>query len=85
MSEETASPEYRLILNATDGSLVSEKATRNAVYLAKATGAQLLILHVVETNFAWYTAPSISRLWMSYGTSGRRSLSARREWRRRRM
>ena len=57
MSEETAGPEYRLILNATDGSLVSEKATRNAVYLAKATGAELLILHVVETSFASYTGP----------------------------
>ena len=56
MSEETKLDEYGLILNPTDGSQVSEKATRHAIYLAKATGAQLVILHVVETSFAWYTA-----------------------------
>jgi nucleotide-binding universal stress UspA family protein len=55
MDEEEISPGYRLILNATDGSQVSEKATRQAAYLAKMAGAELLILHVVEISFAWYT------------------------------
>jgi nucleotide-binding universal stress UspA family protein len=55
VSEETKPPEYRLILNATDGSEVARKGTRQAIYLARATGAKLLILHVVETSFAWYT------------------------------
>ncbi|HJX37491.1 MAG TPA: universal stress protein [Anaerolineae bacterium] len=55
MSEEMVGSGFRLILNATDGSQVSEKATRQAAYLAKTTGAELVILHVVETGFAWYT------------------------------
>jgi nucleotide-binding universal stress UspA family protein len=55
MSQENKAPEYRLILNPTDGSEVSELATHHAIYLAKLTGAELLILHVVETTFAWYT------------------------------
>lgn len=55
MSEETKLPECRLILNATDGSEVAQKGTHQAIYLARATGAELLILHVVETSFAWYT------------------------------
>jgi nucleotide-binding universal stress UspA family protein len=55
VSEETNSPEYKLILNATDGSEVAQRGTLQAVYLARATGAELLILHVVETSFAWYT------------------------------
>jgi nucleotide-binding universal stress UspA family protein len=55
MSEERKVPEYKLILNPTDGSEVSELATRHAIYLAKLTGAELMILHVVETTFAWYT------------------------------
>ncbi len=55
MSEEMVGSGFRLILNATDGSQVSEKATRQAAYLAKTTGAELVILHVVETSFAWYT------------------------------
>ena len=54
MSQETMLPEYKLILNATDGSVVSERATHHAIHLAKLTGAELLILHVVETNLAWY-------------------------------
>jgi nucleotide-binding universal stress UspA family protein len=55
VSEKTKPPEYKLILNATDGSEVAQKGTRQAIYLARATGASLLILHVVETSFAWYT------------------------------
>lgn len=55
MSEEVVETGFRLILNATDGSQVAEKATRQAAYLAKTTGAELVILHVVETSFAWYT------------------------------
>jgi nucleotide-binding universal stress UspA family protein len=44
-----------LILNPTDGSLVSQRATLHAIHLAKVTGAELLILHVVETSSARYT------------------------------
>ena len=55
MSEEKKPPEYKLILNPADGSEASARATQHAIYLAKLTGAELLILHVVETNFAWYT------------------------------
>ena len=55
MSEETKLRSYRLILQATDGSQVAERDTRQALYLAKTTGAELVILHVVETSFAWYT------------------------------
>jgi nucleotide-binding universal stress UspA family protein len=55
MSEEQKPIKYHLILNPTDGSKVSELGTRHAIYLAKLTGAELLIVHVVETTFAWYT------------------------------
>jgi len=59
---EVRPPEYKLILNATDGSAVSESATRQAIYLARSTGAELLILHVVETSFAWYTGAFYQQL-----------------------
>jgi nucleotide-binding universal stress UspA family protein len=49
-------PQYKLILNPTDGSATSERATAHAIYLAKETGAELLVLHVVETTIIWYTA-----------------------------
>lgn len=55
MSQDNKASEYELILDPMDGSLVSERATHHAIYLAKLTGAELLILHVVETSFAWYT------------------------------
>lgn len=48
-------PRYKLILNPTDGSASSERATAHAIYLAKETGAELLVLHVVETTIVWYT------------------------------
>jgi nucleotide-binding universal stress UspA family protein len=48
-------PGYKLILNPTDGSTTSERATAHAIYLAKETGAELLVLHVVETTMVWYT------------------------------
>jgi len=48
-------PRYKLILNPTDGSTTSERATAHAIYLAKETGAELLVLHVVETTIVWYT------------------------------
>lgn len=48
-------PQYKLILNPTDGSATSERATAHAIYLAKETGAELLVLHVVETTIIWYT------------------------------
>lgn len=47
--------QYKLILNPTDGSPTSERATAHAIYLAKETGAELLVLHVVETTIVWYT------------------------------
>ncbi len=56
MSDENQLDEYGLVLNPTDGSQLSENATRHAIYLARATGAELVILHVVETSFVWYTA-----------------------------
>lgn len=55
MGEKKGSGGYKLILNPTDGSEVSEKATEHAIHLAKLTGAELVVLHVVETSFAWYT------------------------------
>jgi nucleotide-binding universal stress UspA family protein len=55
-------PEFRLILNPTDGSEVAELATRHAICLAKLTGAELLILHVVETTFTWYTGSLYQQL-----------------------
>ena len=48
-------PRYKLILNPTDGSTTSERATTHAIYLAKETGAELLVLHVVETTIIWHT------------------------------
>jgi nucleotide-binding universal stress UspA family protein len=48
-------PRYKLILNPTDGSTTSERATAHAIYLAKETGAELVVLHVVETTIVWYT------------------------------
>ena len=62
MGEEVRIPPYKLILNATDGSEVSESATGQATYLARMTGAELLILHVVETSFAWYTGAFYQQL-----------------------
>jgi nucleotide-binding universal stress UspA family protein len=55
MSQQTNVPEYKLILNPTDGSLASERATFQAIYLAQLSGAEVLFLHVVETSSAWYT------------------------------
>ncbi len=55
MNKQKKAPDYRLILNPTDGSEVAELATRHAIHLARLTGAELLILHVVETTFSWYT------------------------------
>lgn len=62
MSEETKVSEYKLILNPTDGSTISELATRHAIYVAKLTGAEVLILHVVETGFGWYTGALYQQL-----------------------
>jgi nucleotide-binding universal stress UspA family protein len=62
VEEEIRTPEYKLILNATDGSEVAKGATRQAIYLARKTGAELLILHVVETSFAWYTGAFYQQL-----------------------
>jgi len=62
VGEEVRIPPYKSILNATDGSEVSESATRQATYLARMTGAELLILHVVETSFAWYTGAFYQQL-----------------------
>jgi nucleotide-binding universal stress UspA family protein len=55
MAEVAGIEKYRVILNPTDGSEVAERATEQAIFLAKATGAELIVLHVVETSFAWYT------------------------------
>jgi len=49
-------PRYKLILNPTDGSATSERATAHDIYLAKETGAELLVLHVVETTIVWYSS-----------------------------
>ncbi len=53
--DEGGLPRYKLILNPTDGSPTSERATAHAIYLAQETGAELLVLHVVETAIVWYT------------------------------
>ncbi|MGB5932723.1 MAG: universal stress protein [Anaerolineae bacterium] len=53
--DKSGLPRYKLILNPTDGSTTSERATAHAIYLAKGTGAELLVLHVVETTIIWYT------------------------------
>jgi nucleotide-binding universal stress UspA family protein len=53
--DKSGLPRYELILNPTDGSTTSERATAQAIYLAKETGAELLVLHVVETTIIWYT------------------------------
>jgi len=74
VSEETKSPEYKLILNATDGSDVAQQGTRQAIYLARTTGAQLLILHVVETTFAWYTGMLYQQLIDELREYGRKAL-----------
>jgi nucleotide-binding universal stress UspA family protein len=55
VSQENKASECKLILNPTDGSLVSERASLHAIQLAQLTGAELLIMHVVETSSAWYT------------------------------
>ncbi|HEM61993.1 MAG TPA: universal stress protein [Chloroflexi bacterium] len=55
MPDSAEIEKYGVILNPTDGSEVAARATEQAIYLAKATGAELIILHVVETTFAWYT------------------------------
>jgi nucleotide-binding universal stress UspA family protein len=44
---------YTKILIPTDGSEYSYKAGEHAVYLAKATGARLYVLNVVDTDMAF--------------------------------
>ena len=46
---------YKKILVTTDGSDYSYKAGEHAVYIAKATGAQLYILNVVDADMAFHS------------------------------
>lgn len=52
MGQALGLPAYRTILCATDGSTFSRVASRHAVYLAKATGARLAGVYVVDTHAA---------------------------------
>ncbi len=54
-------PEYRVILNPTDGSAASELATVHAVYLAKISGARLLLVYVVDEASARRAGVNIRR------------------------
>ena len=74
MSEEIPFSGFRLILNPTDGSQVAERATRQAAYLAKTTGAELIILHVVETSFTWYTGAFYQQIIDELRTYGDKAL-----------
>lgn len=44
-------PIYRRILNATEGSPTSERASAHALYLAKQLGAELEVLAVVDLDY----------------------------------
>ena len=44
-----------VVMGALGRSMVSERASLHAIQLAQLTGAELLIMHVVETSSAWYT------------------------------
>ena len=43
---------YKKILLPTDGSKIAEKAEKNALFIAEASGAEVIALSVVETNFS---------------------------------
>jgi Universal stress protein family len=48
VSSSYTTPRYSSILVPHDGSEMSDKALSHAVYLSKKTGAEIVILHVVE-------------------------------------
>jgi nucleotide-binding universal stress UspA family protein len=52
VKQVTISPvqQYQKILMAHDGSEMSDKALRHALYLSKASGAQLVIMNVIEAE-----------------------------------
>ncbi len=50
---EVQFPEYRLILHPTDGSANALAAAGHAMYLARATGAALLIIFVIDVREAF--------------------------------
>jgi nucleotide-binding universal stress UspA family protein len=74
MPEAAEIEKYGVILNPTDGSEVAERATQQAIFLAKATGAELIILHVVETSFAWYTGAFYQQIIDELGEFGEKVL-----------
>ncbi|MCL2116654.1 MAG: universal stress protein [Methanobrevibacter sp.] len=43
---------YKKILSPTDGSKFAEKAEKHALFLAEASGAEIIALSVIETNFS---------------------------------
>jgi len=43
---------YKKILSPTDGSEFAEKAEKHALFLAEASGAEIIALSVVETSFS---------------------------------
>ncbi|MBI2954177.1 MAG: universal stress protein [Chloroflexi bacterium] len=54
-------PQYKVIVNPTDGSTASEVATLHAVYLAKLSGARLLPVYVVDEAAARRAGVNIRR------------------------
>lgn len=70
---------YKRILVTTDGSSLSKKAVKSAIALAKATGAELVALHVVpryptsyfEGGIASLSSDDIGRIEKSWAEHGR--------------
>lgn len=52
MTDQPAQIALSLILNPTDGSPAAVKASEHAIYLAKLTGANVLVLYVVDESRA---------------------------------
>jgi nucleotide-binding universal stress UspA family protein len=52
MTDQSALPALSLILNPTDGSPAAVRASEHAIYLARLTGADILVLYVVDESRA---------------------------------
>jgi nucleotide-binding universal stress UspA family protein len=70
VKQVTISPvqQYQKILIAHDGSEMSDKALRHALYLSKASGAELVIMNIIEAEVI---PPSFVLAFMKLGVQAR--------------
>lgn len=65
MVKKTQPNEFKRIIAPVDGSAYANKAAKKALFLAKQTGTEILLLYVVDTPRLTNTIPpdEISRVW----------------------